>query len=134
LTKEDLGRIRIESSFSEGNHVTRINANHDRRRSAWPIALGVGLIALGCQHNPDAPPRSPTKDYPLPPPQTSDGQVLGADNRPPEDRLQEGVSTDGPAPGWSVGEEGLKYDPERPARGTTPPHAPHDAAPATKAD
>jgi hypothetical protein len=113
--------------------VTRIHANFGLRR-AFPRALGIGLLALACQHNSDAPPRSPTTDYPLPPPQTSDGQVLGADNRPPEDRLQEGASTAGPAPGWSVGEEGLKYDPERPARGTTPPDAPDAAAPRKQAD
>ncbi len=114
--------------------MTRIHANFGLRRSAWLLALALGLGAPACQPSANAPVRSPKRDYPLPPPQTSDGQVLGADNRPPEDRLEEGVSTDGPAPGWSAGEDGLKYDAERPPRGSTPPHAPADAAPPKQAD
>lgn len=113
--------------------MTRMDANFGFRRSVSLVSLCVGLSSLGCRGD-DANVRSPTKDYPLPPPQTSDGQVLGADNRPPEDRLEEGASSAGPAPGWSVGEDGLEYDRERPPRGTTPPHAPHEGAPAKSAD
>ena len=105
--------------------MTRIDANFGLRRRSGLLALSFALLALGCQRAADAPLRSPTKDYPLPPPQTSDGQVVGADNRPPEDRLEEGVSSGGPAPGWSVGEDGLNYDPERKPRGSKPPDAPH---------
>lgn len=100
--------------------MARIDA-HLGRRGRVQLVLVFGLFAFACAPAAEAPVRSPSKDYPLPPPQTSDGQVVGADNRPPEDRLNEGASTAGPAPGWSVDEHGVKYDPERPARGTTPP-------------
>ena len=113
--------------------MTIIGAN-PKARWAPPLVLALGLLASGCAQNTDAPLRSPTKDYPLPPPQTSDGQVVGVDNRPPEDRLEEGASTDGPAPGWSIDEHGVKYDPERPPRGTTPPDAPDGTAPAKHGD
>ena len=107
--------------------MTRTGANFGPRRRASLRVVPLALLLLSCAGNSDPPARSPTTDYPLPPPQTSDGQVLGADNRAPEDRLQEGPSTDGPAPGWSIDEHGVKYDPERPPRGTTPPDAPADA-------
>ena len=35
--------------------------------------------------------RSPTVDYPPPPPQTSDGEIVGADQTPPEDKLRRGA-------------------------------------------
>lgn len=58
--------------------------------------------------------RSPTRDYPNPPPRTSDGEVVGADNVTPEEKLQQGprAGTDGAAlsPGWKADEKGLHYD------------------------
>jgi hypothetical protein len=103
-----------------------MDANFDNALSALSLGILLALGSLGCQRAADAPVRSPSQDYPLPPPQTSDGQVVGVDNRPPEDRLAEGASSDGLAPGWSADQEGLEFDPKRPPRGTTPEHQ-HDA-------
>lgn len=55
------------------------------------LVLLVLLGAPACMAGPstDRPAmRSPTLDYPLPPTQTSDGQVLGADRIPPQDKLR----------------------------------------------
>lgn len=61
--------------------------------------------------------RSPTRDYPPPPLPEQGGRAMGADNIPPEERLEQGarVGTENElAPGWEIDKEkGLKYDPER---------------------
>ena len=65
------------------------------------------VSACGAQQNEDAPPRSPSLDYPPPPVETSNGEVVGADRVPPGDKLQQGpkVGTEGaqPAPGPGAG-------------------------------
>jgi hypothetical protein len=85
------------------------------------LVVGVGLLLMGCANHVPAeqPARSPTRDYPAPPPQTSDGQVVGADGVAPADKLERGATRDGPAPGWSAehGEPG--YDPDARVGGST---------------
>lgn len=55
-----------------------------------------------------------------PPPQSSDGEVIGANRKSPERSLAEGVSTDHLAPGWKADEKGLEYDPKRDPAGRDP--------------
>lgn len=58
--------------------------------------------------------RSPSTDYQPPPPVTSDGWVVGADNTSPTDRLEQGARigiAGGLAPGWRLTKDGLSYDP-----------------------
>lgn len=65
------------------------------------LALSTWLIACGGSPPAEkAPPRSPTTDYPHPAARTADGQVVGADGTPPEDRLRAGpkVGTGGVTP------------------------------------
>lgn len=88
--------------------------------AGWLIASALSACAGGSS---EAPLRSPTHDYPPPPPRESDGRVMGADNIPPGERLEQGaaVGTDNElAPGWQVGEEKpLEYDPEKRKGGAT---------------
>jgi hypothetical protein len=51
------------------------------------LALGLPACAVGPTSR-DAPMRSPTVDYPDPAVTTADGQVLGVDGVPPEDKLR----------------------------------------------
>ena len=44
---------------------------------------------------------------------TSDGHVLGADEKSPERAMAEGATSGHLAPGWTAGDKGLKYDPKR---------------------
>jgi hypothetical protein len=81
---------------------------------AWrSVASVVGLFFVtGClETSGTAPLRSPSNDYRPPPPTTSDGQVIGADRKPPADKLAEGPSDHGAAPGWKVDSTGISYDP-----------------------
>ncbi|HEV8548917.1 MAG TPA: hypothetical protein VGQ57_07815 [Polyangiaceae bacterium] len=55
-----------------------------------------------------------------PPPQTSDGRVVGADDRSPERALAEGATTNHLAPGWTADKTGLKFDPKREPAGPEP--------------
>jgi len=104
------------------------------------FAVGAGawlaLLTPACGPAADAPLRSPSQDYPHPPPTTSDGEVVGADGVAPSDRLQEGPrvgSEDELAPGWKVDEHkgGLKHDPKERTGGATDqkaveePRSPH---------
>lgn len=54
------------------------------------------VAACGGSQN-DRPLRSPSLDYPLPPSQTSDGEVVGADRTPPGDKLEQGPRVGTPA-------------------------------------
>ncbi len=93
-----------------------------RRVRAWYAAsmvklrvslMGGLLLLFGCASQPGGPLRSPSLDYTPPPPSTNDGDTVGADRRGPGDKLHEGVTSDGPAPGWTVGGKGgLKQDPK----------------------
>lgn len=78
-------------------------------------------LAGACSSPPasERPLRSPTRDYPPPPAQTSDGEVVGADRRRPEDTLETGPTNDGLAPGWSVENGKPKYDPSDRVGGDT---------------
>lgn len=93
------------------------------------VLLAV-LLALGCATDPRKPLRSPARDYPPEPPRTSDGQVIGADGKAPSALLEEQGTTDHPAPGWTLDERGLKYNPRRPAgasdEAAVPEHEDHD--------
>jgi len=78
------------------------------------VVLGVGVgvsVAFGC---------TPTQSVVVapsidrhPPPQSSDGEVIGANRKSPERSLAEGASSDHLAPGWKADERGLEYDPKR---------------------
>jgi hypothetical protein len=77
--------------------------------------LSVVAVFVACAGPEDAPVRSPARDYRPEPVRTSDGQVLGADGKDPSALLEEQGTTDHAAPGWTLDEDGLKYDPKRPA-------------------
>jgi hypothetical protein len=83
----------------------------------WPVVL----LAVGCGSPPSAerPTRSPTRDYPADPPQTSDGQVVGADGKAPADTLEQGPTQERPAPGWSTDHGEPSYDPTDRVGGAT---------------
>lgn len=72
----------------------------------------VLFVAMACQRPSGEPVQSPKSDS-LPPPQTSDGRVVGADNKSPSQTLAEQGTTAHPAPGWKVGPNGVSYDPKR---------------------
>jgi hypothetical protein len=78
--------------------------------------LGFAFAAYACAPaSSDAPLRSPTRDYPPPPSRTSDGQVVGADNVTPDEKLEQGPragSDEQLSPGWKADEKGLHYDPK----------------------
>lgn len=80
------------------------------------LAVMVALALVGCTSSSrDAPLRSPSNDYRPPAPTTSDGRTVGVDGVDPRDRLEEGAgagSESGLAPGWKVGDDGLKYNPK----------------------
>ena len=85
------------------------------------LAFGVGLLLLGCtsQVPAEQPARSPTRDYPAPPPRTSDDQVVGADGVAPADKLEQGATSDGLAPGWNAEDGEPSYDPKARVGGAT---------------
>lgn len=78
--------------------------------TAW-ILLGVGCAGSA---EPAAEPRYPEKRRPPPLRSASDGEIMGADGVPPEDRLEASPTNQHPAAGWVV-EEG-KLVPEKEAR------------------
>jgi hypothetical protein len=83
-------------------------------------ALG-GLLLLACSPGGAAPVRSPALDYSAPAPTTADGDTVGADRRGPGDKLHEGVTSDGAAPGWRANKQGLTYDPKERVGGAIDP-------------
>jgi len=82
--------------------------------------LGCALL-VGCGPSSAAPVRSPSLDYAPPAPTTADGDTVGADRRGPGDKLHEGVTNDGPAPGWDANKEGLTFDPKKRVGGAIDP-------------
>jgi hypothetical protein len=82
-----------------------------RNRHLFPALV----VACACATQTDKPVRSPARDYRPEPPRTADGQVLGADGKDPGALLEESGTTDHAAPGWTLDDEGLKYNPSRPA-------------------
>jgi hypothetical protein len=100
--------------------------------TAWPFRAVMILVAAlavsACaESSAEAPLRSPTRDYPPPPPREPDGRTMGADNIAPEERLEQGaqVGEDSKlAPGWKAEErKGLDYDPDRRKGGAVDPSA-----------
>src|SRR5450432_4230173 len=95
------------------------------------LALLGCLILIGCAKAQDAPLRSPALDYEPPPPESAaDGQPVGADRVSPGDKLGQGVSTAGPAPGWSADKTGPTYDPKKRVGGNVDP--PPEGTPSQK--
>ena len=94
-------------------------------------AICVAALASACSRPSDAEVQAPAPDR-HPPPQTSDGRVVGADGKSPAQTLAEQPSTAHPAPGWKLERDGVSYDPKRPTvedRGSTHlPDAGADAA------
>jgi hypothetical protein len=83
--------------------------------------LGCSLLT-GCGRGSGAPLRSPSYDYAPPAPTTSDGDTVGADRRAPADTMQQGVTSDGLAPGWDASKKGAPtYDPKRRVGGAVEP-------------
>jgi hypothetical protein len=91
--------------------------------------LSAVAMLLGCAGPEDAPVRSPARDYRPEPVRTADGQVLGADGKDPSALLEEQGTTERAAPGWTLDEDGLKYNPKRPAgnsdEAAVPEHSGH---------
>jgi hypothetical protein len=81
------------------------------------VTLTLGGCAAGSGSEP--PTRSPSRDYPAPPAQTSDGSVVGADGKSPKDTLETGPTNERPAPGWTVEEGRPEYDPKNRVGGET---------------
>ena len=79
------------------------------RGVAYASALTLSLVGCGGA-NPQIV-QSPRSDRPAP--QTSDGRVVGADNKSPERLLDEQATSAHAAPGWKVDEKGVSYDPKR---------------------
>ncbi|HEY5958331.1 MAG TPA: hypothetical protein VIV60_17325 [Polyangiaceae bacterium] len=110
--------------------------------STGAVLLGIALVGCQASQSESAPPlRSPTLDYPAPAPTTADGRSIGADEKPPGDRLQEGarVGTDPAlAPGWEAHHGALTYDPKRQLDGavdpgpSSDPHLPKQPDPSPK--
>ncbi|HYQ44565.1 MAG TPA: hypothetical protein VER11_21425 [Polyangiaceae bacterium] len=90
--------------------------------------LGCSLL-VGCAQNSAAPVRSPSLDYAPPAPTTVDSNTIGADDRGPADKLHEGVTTDGPAPGWDASKAGLTYDPKKRVGGAIDPPPANGSSP-----
>ena len=121
--------------------VTRcVNASRARLR-AWYLcpmtakhvaALGSLLVFGACAQSGAAPLRSPALDYQAPAARTADGDVVGADREAPSDKLSEGPSNAGVAPGWKVDKNGVAYDPKRHVGGTTEPPQSAPANPSQK--
>ncbi len=84
-------------------------------------ALAVVLLPSACSSGAGAPLRSPALDYSPPAPTTADGDTVGADRTGPGDKLHEGVTSDGPAPGWSAKKDGVTYDPKQRVGGAIDP-------------
>ena len=85
------------------------------------------LLSVACA-SPGAPVRSPGLDYTPPAPTTADGDTVGADGRGPGEQLQQGVTTNGPAPGWDANKSGLSYDPKQRVGGAIDPPAPNGSS------
>jgi len=94
----------------------------------WTIVLGCSFVA-GCSPSSAAPLRSPSLDYAPPAATTADGDTVGADRRGPGDKLHEGVTSDGPAPGWDASKAGLTYDPKHRVGGAVDPPPANGSSP-----
>lgn len=86
--------------------------------------LGYSLLTACSQAGAAAPVRSPSLDYGAPAATTSDGDTVGADRRGPSDKLGEGVTSNGLAPGWDASKAGLTFDQKKRVGGAVDPPAP----------
>jgi len=69
-----------------------MNQRHARiRLIATAVTLAALLAACG---SPASPPQSPINDTQPPTPRTSDGKIVGADEVPPAQKLEEGPKLD----------------------------------------
>jgi hypothetical protein len=83
------------------------------------IAGVLGGVIAACSGAPQPVLAAPVDRDPAQ--QTSNGEVLGADQKSPERALAEGATTGHLAPGWTAGgDQGLKYDPKRDPTGPDP--------------
>jgi len=80
-----------------------------RRSSLLVIAA---LLFASCERPSDTGAATPGLDQ-NPPAQTSDGRVVGADDKSPQHLLAEQGTTAHPAPGWKIDRNGVAYDPKR---------------------
>lgn len=85
------------------------------------LSVAGWLVLSACSAGGGAPLRSPSLDYAPPPPTSADGDTIGADRRGPGDKLEEGASSRGPAPGWAAGKTGPTYNPKRRVGGEVEP-------------
>lgn len=97
-------------------------------RKLWRCVIS-GSLLVACSSGAGAPLRSPSLDYAPPPPSTADGETVGADRRGPSDKLHEGVTNEGPAPGWHAGSSGPSYDPKQRVGGAIDPPPPNGSSP-----
>ncbi len=78
-------------------------------------SVGLGFFAVlvaSCERPSDTDAAAPRLDN-HPPAQTSNGEVVGADNKSPQHALAEQGTTAHPAPGWKIDKNGVSYDPRR---------------------
>jgi hypothetical protein len=84
-----------------------------RHRLRWSIPVAfVALLSVTCQRAGDTDVVAPGLDN-HPPAQTSDGRVIGADEKSPQHLLAEQGTSAHPAPGWKIDRNGISYDPKR---------------------
>lgn len=83
-----------------------------RRLTRLPALGAVLLLASTCQRTSDSSAAVPHLDN-HPPAETSDGRIVGADDKSPQHLLAEEGTTAHPAPGWKIGPNGVSYDPKR---------------------
>jgi hypothetical protein len=72
----------------------------------------VAFLASTCERPSDGGAAVPRLDN-HPPAQTSDGRIVGADNKSPQELLAEQGTSAHPAPGWKIDKHGVAYDPKR---------------------
>jgi hypothetical protein len=85
-------------------------------KSAWAlvaIAVLLGVPSCGGSQQ-ETPARSPTQDYPPPPLSDAQGNIIGADNVRPQDRLRESprIGEEGPIAAEQPGHR--KGEPKKP--------------------
>ena len=92
--------------------------------------LGCSVLMAGCGQGRGAPLRSPSLDYSPPAPTTADGHSVGADGVGPGDKMHQGVTSNGPAPGWDISKkDGLTSDPKRRVGGAVDPPPTNGSSP-----
>ncbi len=76
------------------------------------VLVVSALVGASCERPSDTGAVTPGTDH-HPPAQTSDGRVVGADDKSPQHLLAEQGTTAHPAPGWKIDRNGVAYDPKR---------------------